>query len=545
MTVILLLRGLNVKASAEDIRSFFKSLHIPDGGVYIVGGSLQEAFIAFSTERDAQLAMRRTGSVLKGSPVTLHISSMAELEQRLNSLLKKKSHPNSAACSTSPHEDRIGNFSPPAVNPPAPASASPVYDQPKSNAPGSGIQPMDSSTAFLLGMCTVLKGLQTSNVTVPSDVFCEADNIAEVKTPEHTLNSRPGYVRLFGLPASTSKEDICHFFQGLAVQEAIVNVELGVNRGCLVKFAKMKDANAALGFNKQSLGSICVEVRGADEKMWTSVLQECEETSDFQVIQNPDQHSIKQSAKRDYVPVQQLKRKTPKQFPPKPSKRLKPDVSRTSSPSEDYTVMVKNLPENMTKTDIKQLLGCPNVPHKNVLHLLDQSGNRTDKAFLVFNCLEDFDYAINLSGCHVGSGAIEVLSITRQIMNEMLSKSHRRLLCSRLRDPRKCRQRIETKRAPSPNLDQTAQMCIFVRNMPADVQRNKIKRLFCKFEVEKNNIVLLRNRNGNGTGEAVVMFPSEQLVSQALKINGSEFLGTKLFLTPITVKQMNDILAKH
>uniref|UniRef100_A0A8C6LSZ8 RRM domain-containing protein n=1 Tax=Nothobranchius furzeri TaxID=105023 RepID=A0A8C6LSZ8_NOTFU len=317
MTVILLLRGLHVEASTEDIRSFFSSLHIPDGGVYIVGGSLREAFIAFSTERDAQLAMRRTGSALKGSPVTLHISSMAELEQKLKSLLKKKSHPNSAGhVTTSPREDRAGEVS------------SPVYDQqeqPRSNTPD--VQPMDASTAFYLGMCTVLQGLQTS--------------AAEAKTPEQTSNSRPGYVRLFGLPASTSKVDICHFFQGLAVQEAIVNVKLGVNHGCLVKFAKMRDAYAALGFNEQSLGSICVQVRGADEKMWNGALQECGKRSDFQTIQKPDQH--------------------------------------------DYIVMVKNLPENMTKTDIKQLFGCPNIPHRNVLHLLDHSSNRTDQAFVIFN----------------------------------------------------------------------------------------------------------------------------------------------------------------
>nr|XP_015806125.2 RNA binding motif protein 12Ba [Nothobranchius furzeri] len=517
MTVILLLRGLHVEASTEDIRSFFSSLHIPDGGVYIVGGSLREAFIAFSTERDAQLAMRRTGSALKGSPVTLHISSMAELEQKLKSLLKKKSHPNSAGhVTTSPREDRAGEVS------------SPVYDQqeqPRSNTPD--VQPMDASTAFYLGMCTVLQGLQTS--------------AAEAKTPEQTSNSRPGYVRLFGLPASTSKVDICHFFQGLAVQEAIVNVKLGVNHGCLVKFAKMRDAYAALGFNEQSLGSICVQVRGADEKMWNGALQECGKRSDFQTIQKPDQHGVKESDKRDSVPAQQQLKRTPKRFQLKPSKRPELDASRTSS--KDYIVMVKNLPENMTKTDIKQLFGCPNIPHRNVLHLLDHSSNRTDQAFVIFNCHEDFEYAINLSGCHVGSGAIEVLSVTRPVMNEMLFKSHRRIWSSRLRDPRKCRQRPETNKELSPHLDQTSQVCIFVRNMPADVPRNKIKSLFRQFEVKKN-IVQLHDRDGNGTGEAVVTFPSEQLAAQALKIHGRPFLGSQVLLTLINVKQKQDILAK-
>lgn len=67
MTIILRLQGLDVKAGTEDIRTFFEGLRIPDGGVYIVGGRLKEAFIAFTTERDAQLAMRYTEKFLKGS----------------------------------------------------------------------------------------------------------------------------------------------------------------------------------------------------------------------------------------------------------------------------------------------------------------------------------------------------------------------------------------------------------------------------------------------------------------------------------------------
>lgn len=448
MTVVLRLQGLDEKAGVDDIRSFFKSLHIPKGGIYIVGGSLREAFIAFNTEKEAQLAMIQTGEAIKGSKVILQKSSMAQLERKLETVIKTKqsrlavlkSQPQSDAnFASSHHEDHTAIPS---------AACSPNLDT--ANLPNSNNQescastsdvlasnelPLDSSTAFLLGICTVLQGLQSSQTTMPgADFYMNKRTLSEeVETPEQT---KPGYVRLFGLPETTTKEDICQFFKGLTVQEAIVNVRLGSSRGCLVMFTKMQDAFDALHFNKQLLGSVCVEVRGADENMWLSALEECKNALEASVRKSPGQR-IKESTNEDSV--LQLKRKTAKQFPLKSSKWQKFDaLSSTSIPqSKEYIVMVSKLPCTMTKTEIKELFQCPNILHTNVLHLLDKSSSRTDKAFIIFSCVEDFDYAINLSGCHVGSDAIEVSSITRKDMTEMLLKDRPTYRRSGLTDPRK------------------------------------------------------------------------------------------------------------
>ncbi|XP_017280524.1 RNA binding motif protein 12Ba [Kryptolebias marmoratus] len=565
MSVILRLQGLDEKAGSDDIRSFFEPLHIPDGGVYIVGGSLREAFIAFRTEREAQLAMRQSGRPIKGSKVLLHISSMAQLEHRLESLIKAKAsrlaapQPQSAATfPSSPREDNdAANLLPSAEFSSEPdAENLPRLDDQEPSANTSDVSasnehPLDSNTAFLFGICTVLQHLQSTQTTLPGVDFHTDERTGvpseETETPEQTLNSRPGYVRLFGLPASTTKEDICNFFKGLTVQEAIVNVRLGPSRGCVVKFAKIRDAFDALRFNKQLLGSVCVEVRGADEKMWLGALEECENASDVWVTQKPERRLKDNLNKRGSV--LQLKRKTAKQFPLKPSKRQKLDAPSTTSPSQskEYIVVVSNLLCTMTKTEIKELFGCPNISHKNVLHLLDKNGSRTDKAFLIFNRAEDFDYAINLSGCHVGSDTIQVSSITRKDMSQMLLKNHPKYQRSARADPRLCRRResdsAELEALPSKNLGQALQTCLFVRNMPADVQRSQIKNLFCQFKLKTDDIILLRDRNGDGTGEAVIKFQSEKLAAQAQTIHGKTFLGTNVLLTRISMKQMEDILA--
>lgn len=79
MSVIIRLQNLPLTASSIDIRNFFHGLSIPDGGVHIVGGPEGDAFIAFSTDEDARQAMRLTGHPLKGSSVSLLLSSRNEM----------------------------------------------------------------------------------------------------------------------------------------------------------------------------------------------------------------------------------------------------------------------------------------------------------------------------------------------------------------------------------------------------------------------------------------------------------------------------------
>ncbi|KAM9353460.1 RNA-binding protein 12B-like [Symphorus nematophorus] len=600
MTIILRLQGLDVKAGTEDIRTFFRYLHIPDGGVYILGGSLREAFIAFSTEKDAKLALQYTGKLLKGSKVTLHISNMQEMEHKLESLLKRKkpsptkffdkgaqpspdtnglplntqpgapktaSRPPTAAWSLDPKTadlppTALGSLDPTIASQPttAPWSFDPRTASPTSLCSDtSNLQvsdALDSSTAFLLGVCTVLQSLQSSHQRENNEAVPRVDlsnTYSTVVSPEKTLNSKPGYVRLFGLPASTTKEDICHFFRGLAVQEAIVNIELGHGHGCLVKFASEQDACDALHFNQQLLGTICVEVRTGTEKMWTSAVQECEHALDVGERLTPKQSLFRETANHKHISTYDpwLKRQDANRLPPKPPKkpRLDGDSTTALSPIVEHTVMVSNLPKTMTKTEIKELLGCPNIAHKNVLHLLDKEGNRTDTAFLIFNRTEDYDYALNLTGCHVGSDAIEVKSVTKEMMRNMIGATHPRNLephAKRTRNPKRKHNPSETTEDTLDiNADPTAQTCLFVSNMPANVKKGHLKGLFCNFRLKQNNITLLRDRDGKSIGEAVVQFKSHNFAAQAQRLHGRDFLGTKVLLTRINVKQMEDILVRN
>lgn len=563
MTVVLRLQGLDVKAGTEDIRSFFKKLRIPEGGVYVVGGMLGEAFIAFSTQHDAKLAMRHNGKVLKGSKVRLKISSMQEMEQKLRALLDKKK-PSSTRVTVNRPQPALECLQPlnaelSHLENSSPTTTTSIHD-PRSAKPLQPLHPntsnpqtskdIDSGTAFLLGICTVLHRLQSSKVIENNDLvledtsphICGTDSSNELR--KQTVSSTPGYVRLFGLPPSVTKDEICHFFRELQVEEVIVNVDLGVKRGCLVMFSNEQEACSALLYNQRLLGSSCVEVRGGTEKMWTSALQNCEnedacdgrETQSITFSENTNH-------KKESAGVQ-IKRHCVNGMSPKSHKRLKPDVNTTAlSPNMEFNIMISNLPKTITKTDIKELLGCPNMKHRNVLHLLDKNRNRTDTAFVTFHNIKDYDYALNLTGCHLGSNVIEISAISKKQMRDMMAEY-------RLRSPSVKKQMrntspVETpENTPSVNVDSGAQTCLFARNMPAGVKKCKIKRLFCKYTLEDDDITLLFDSNGNSIGEAVIRFNSQEHASQAQRFHGQDFLGSKLLLTAINARQMENILAR-
>lgn len=79
MSIIIRLQNLPTSAKLVDIRKFFGGLHIPSGGVHILGGDKGDAFIGFMSDEDARLAMRKDGGRIKDSRVKLYLSSRMEM----------------------------------------------------------------------------------------------------------------------------------------------------------------------------------------------------------------------------------------------------------------------------------------------------------------------------------------------------------------------------------------------------------------------------------------------------------------------------------
>ncbi|GFS65297.1 hypothetical protein NPIL_486101 [Nephila pilipes] len=79
MSIIIRLQNLPWAADSGDIRRYFAGLSIPEGGVHIVGGEMGDAFIAFSTDEDARLAMAKDGGKIHEMQIKLLLSSRTEM----------------------------------------------------------------------------------------------------------------------------------------------------------------------------------------------------------------------------------------------------------------------------------------------------------------------------------------------------------------------------------------------------------------------------------------------------------------------------------
>ncbi|XP_019747677.1 RNA binding motif protein 12Ba [Hippocampus comes] len=636
MAHVVKLKGLDVNASAEDIRDFFPRLHIPVRGVWIwiLGGPNHEAFIAFKSQKEARRAVRHSGRTLKGSKVMIRLSCVAELEKKLQYYEKKKKHshrvsrprveerseePQVVHPSTSPPRDpRIASASSPTILPPTVQNGDlQTFDKPHdckiySNIPTGGQQnfekPCDPRIAPIVNGCPQIHDRQCdprtipvpsgcpqvcdelhehriSSQIVPSDFLQMSDKskspqkykpvvpsqgpltcgeplncttfsppgdcvqnadhpetsdplhkafLLGVRTalesfqsypieqqevlPEHlhaimpeTQTSGPGYVRLFGLPASTTKEDISLFFKGLKVAEVVVNMKLEHHHVCLVKFDDKQDSIRAEQFNNQYMGPICVEVRKATEKMWKLGLEECESG-----CHNDARNSLRDTANR------------------KQKFRLEENHNsvkkgRLFPACKEYIVKVCNLPLLTTKTELREVFDCHEMEKSKIQHLLDKNGDRTDTAFLIFHRMTDCEHAMSRDGWLLGSGHIQVSIINRDEMMDMKRKNDWPLNLSK----RKSHARSEMMEK---NLGADANTCLLVQNMSEYMKETLMLKFSQKYNITTDDIITLND--GKASCTAMVQLKSFKLVSMAHKL-AQDLLGENAIIKRITATQMN------
>ncbi|XP_061572717.1 RNA binding motif protein 12Bb isoform X2 [Cololabis saira] len=209
MAVVIRLQGLRVTAGSEDIRRFFTGLKIPDGGVHIIGGELDEAFIIFASDEDARRAMTRSGGVIRGSPVRLLLSSKAEMDTVLERTTETMEADQQRKIENEPR------FSHRSMEPEVEWRSS---DRPESYVSSQDQRNLDTESFFI--------------------------------------------VFLNGLPFSVTERNIREFFDGLLIDEIVlVKNHKGENNGKgFVKFATRQDCIESLKRDKNYIGSRYIDV---------------------------------------------------------------------------------------------------------------------------------------------------------------------------------------------------------------------------------------------------------------------------------------------
>ncbi|XP_068592014.1 RNA binding motif protein 12Bb [Cebidichthys violaceus] len=219
MAVVIRLQGLRVTAGSEDIRKFFTGLKIPDGGVHIIGGEREEAFIIFASDEDARRAMTRSGGCIKGSPVALLLSSKAEMQNML-----EKSTAN-------------------------------VELDPKMR---------------------LEENARRGRRSVDPEVGRRSASRSDYSPLHHQKASNNNdfvHVFLKGMPFTVTEKEVHDFFLGLLIDEIVLlkNGNGYKNGRGLVKFATREDANEAMKRDRGYIGSRYVEITPTTAEDWRRV----------------------------------------------------------------------------------------------------------------------------------------------------------------------------------------------------------------------------------------------------------------------------------
>ncbi|XP_015226324.1 PREDICTED: RNA-binding protein 12B-A-like [Cyprinodon variegatus] len=218
MAVVIRLQGLSVTAESADIRRFFTGLKIPDGGVHIIGGPLEEAFIIFASDEDARRAIARSGGFINGSPVRLLLSSKQEMQSVLERATQKANF------------DQMG--------------------RPEGNGRATR-RSMESEVDR--------RSRSRSGYSPPS-----------LHQRPSVTNPDPFIVFLNGMPFSVTEQDVYKFFHGLCIVDIILcKHESGQNNGKgFAKFASKEDTLEALKHDGKYMGSRYVDVRQTTADFW-------------------------------------------------------------------------------------------------------------------------------------------------------------------------------------------------------------------------------------------------------------------------------------
>lgn len=229
MAVVIRLQGLRISAGSEDIRKFFTGLKIPDGGVHIIGGELEEAFIIFSSDEDARRAMTRSGGVIKGSPVTLLLSSKTEMQSKLERSTKNVE--------------------------------------------------LDQKSRYETNARCARRSLDTGDGRRSGSRSGHTPLSQQQRAP----NSDDDFLCLFlkGMPFSVTEKEVHDFFSGLLVEEIIlVKNAHGLNNGTgLVKFATREDAFEGLKRDRNYIGSRYIEISRTTAEDWRRVVGKIQSVS--------------------------------------------------------------------------------------------------------------------------------------------------------------------------------------------------------------------------------------------------------------------------
>ncbi|XP_062842276.1 RNA-binding protein 12 [Trichomycterus rosablanca] len=619
MAVVIRLQGLPIVAGTMDIRHFFSGLTIPDGGVHIVGGEHGEAFIVFATDEDARLGMMRTGGTIKGSKVSLLLSSKTEMQNMIelsrrrfesgnvevasgnsnrsgppavaggseragmsataqgfsnatatmavsvNEPLSNKNTPTFASATIGNMPPNFNNFSSPSltigstmttsmsslstVPPPIPSMPTlptippmppmPVPPPVSTLPPVQAVNPLTSAPPVPpMAHMPHLSALPPFNPGVPPPVGPVAGGLAApgpplslgnpnqlflnplnpLNIPAHLksaefmkiMNPDELFIQLQGLHFNTTEMEVADIFHGLGIDcIRLLRDHLGRNNGrALVKFFTPQDCFEA---QKRTavMGQRFVEVAPASERQWRE--SHTLNTEHMKVGNDSEHHRRHRGSASS----------------PLSSGR---DRARSRSPhKQEFCVYLKGLPYEAENKQIFEFFKNLDIVEDSIYIAYGPNGRATGEGFVEFR--NEMDYKVAL-GCHMqymGSRFIQVHPITKKNMFEKIDAIRKKM------------QGSQGDKGGSGDGGRGARTCAHITNIPYNVSKKDVRLFLDGFQLFEDSLKVLVDGNGNGLGQAVVQFVTEEEARKAERLHRQKLNGRDAFVHLITYEQMKEV----
>ncbi|CAF91568.1 unnamed protein product [Tetraodon nigroviridis] len=551
MAVVIRLQGLPIVAGTMDIRHFFSGLTIPDGGVHIVGGEHGEAFIVFATDEDARLGMMRTGGSIKGSKVSLLLSSKTEMQNMID-LSRRRFEAGAGTAETAaagagnPNRQQIptvqtgtGGRSSNHGNPgfsntqASVTSASSAQEAPSNKAVASIVPSFASSYSSAPTITTALTSLSAGPPPIPPlprtpnpMLFNPLSPLASLGLQAHMKAAVAAggagsvahdelFVHLQNLPFTCTEMDIRHFFRGLGVDGVrFLKDAQGRHTGkASVKFFSPQESFEAVKRGGGMMGQRFIEISPGSEQQWASI-----SISDSTASQAS--HASNKPSVESQPPQQHCRNNA--------GAEGRDQRGRSRSPHrQEFCVYLKGLPYEADKKQIKEFFSNLAIIEDSIYIAYGPNGRATGEGFLEFKTEQDHKAALGAHMQYMGSRFIQVHPISRKGMLEKIDAIRKR----------------EASHGGGKSQDgsKNPRNCVHITNIPYNISKKDVRAFLEGVGLYEDTLKVLTDSHGNGLGQAIFQLRTEEDARKAERLHRQKLNGRDAFVHLVTVDQMKEI----
>lgn len=578
MAVVIRLQGLPIVAGTMDIRHFFSGLTIPDGGVHIVGGEHGEAFIVFATDEDARLGMMRTGGSIKGSKVSLLLSSKTEMQNMIELSRRRFESGSVETPAAAGSRQQTGATPIPSVQPSAAGRTNQAFTNVPSavtssqeNKPPANIAlSFPNSYSQAPTLTTALASLNSGPPPIPTlpnmpsmppipppsvSALPPVPPVPPMSHLQHMASLPPFNPSLpppgslaTGLPLGTPNPMIFNPLSPLAslgIQAhmkavAAANSQIATNPDELYIVLQnlpfsCSEPEVREFFRGFGLDSVRLMRDSHGRPNGRAMAKFFSPQDSFEALKRGGGMmgqryiEISPGSERQWHSInEKTNDNTQDRGRGNQNMGFRDQRGRSRSPHrQDFCVYLKGLPYEADKKQIKEFFKNLEIIDDSMYIAYGPNGRATGEGFLEFKMEQDYKTALGAHMQYMGSRFIQVHPISRKGMMEKIELIRKR--------------ESSQSEGKNPDGSKSPRTCLHITNIPYNVSKKDVRAFLEGVGLYEESLKVLTDSHGNGLGQAIVQLRTEEDSRKAERLHRQKLNGRDAFVHLVTFEQMKEV----